>query len=153
MFGCVRQAVSIIQYIHFIPFSRNFVFSQAHFVCVCVSMFDKTRLVEMFLYFFFRFVSFFVVVYIVYNHQHHYIFFSSFLTTVLNLCAISVDRYLAVTRPVRYRSLMTAKRAKFIIACVWIISFIICFPPVSIYYGIEMKKKILILVFVFRLFC
>ncbi|KAH7642684.1 putative g-protein coupled receptor no9 [Dermatophagoides farinae] len=49
--------------------------------------------------------------------------------SILNLCAISVDRYLAVTRPVRYRSLMTAKRAKFIIAGVWIISFIICFPP------------------------
>ncbi|CAH0763515.1 unnamed protein product [Diatraea saccharalis] len=49
--------------------------------------------------------------------------------SILNLCVISLDRYVAVTRPVSYPSIMSRKRAKALIAGLWILSFVICFPP------------------------
>lgn len=49
--------------------------------------------------------------------------------SIYNLCAISIDRYLAISRPVKYPTLMSSKRARFLIIAVWILSFVICFPP------------------------
>lgn len=49
--------------------------------------------------------------------------------SILNLCAISLDRYVAVTRPVSYPSIMSTRRAKSLIAGLWVLSFVICFPP------------------------
>lgn len=49
--------------------------------------------------------------------------------SILNLCAISLDRYVAVTRPVTYPSIMSTKRAKLLVLGVWVLSFVICLPP------------------------
>jgi len=49
--------------------------------------------------------------------------------SIYNLCAISIDRYLAISRPVKYPTLMSDKRARLLIIAVWILSFVICFPP------------------------
>jgi len=49
--------------------------------------------------------------------------------SIYNLCAISIDRYLAISRPVKYPTLMSGRRARLLIIAVWILSFVICFPP------------------------
>ena len=49
--------------------------------------------------------------------------------SIYNLCAISIDRYLAISRPVQYPTLMSSRRARLLIIAVWIVSFVICFPP------------------------
>ncbi|XP_077992244.1 putative G-protein coupled receptor No9 [Glandiceps talaboti] len=49
--------------------------------------------------------------------------------SILNLCAISLDRYIAITRPMTYNSIMSPCKAKTLIAAVWIVAFVISFPP------------------------
>ena len=49
--------------------------------------------------------------------------------SILHLVVISLDRYMAVTHPITYPNLMTSKKAKLLIAGAWIMSFVICFPP------------------------
>ena len=49
--------------------------------------------------------------------------------SILHLVVISLDRYIAVTHPITYPNLMTSKKAKLLITGAWILSFVICFPP------------------------
>lgn len=53
-------------------------------------------------------------------------------TSTLSLCAISVDRYIAVKWPLKYIRLVTIKPCIFIIAMIWTIATFFAFPAVFI---------------------
>ena len=50
--------------------------------------------------------------------------------SILHLCVIAVDRYLAVTEPLTYRSRMTPRRSLMAVAGVWTCSSAISFVPI-----------------------
>lgn len=50
-------------------------------------------------------------------------------SSIVHLCAISIDRYWSVTRAVRYNLRRTPKRIKSMIAVIWVVSAVISFPP------------------------
>ncbi|CAJ0953691.1 unnamed protein product, partial [Mesorhabditis belari] len=45
--------------------------------------------------------------------------------SICNLCAISVDRYLAISRPLRYSAMRTNARVALYIMVVWVVSFFV----------------------------
>ncbi|XP_062572599.1 5-hydroxytryptamine receptor 1-like [Saccostrea cucullata] len=49
--------------------------------------------------------------------------------SILNLCMISVDRYLVITRPFQYAMKRTPRRMAVMIASVWMLSVVISIPP------------------------
>jgi hypothetical protein len=49
--------------------------------------------------------------------------------SILSLCAISIDRYLAISRPIAYKVRRGKGLAIRIIAGVWILSLVITCPP------------------------
>lgn len=49
--------------------------------------------------------------------------------SIMNLCLISLDRYWSITQAVEYLKTRTPGRAVFMIAAVWIMSALICIPP------------------------
>ena len=50
---------------------------------------------------------------------------------ILNLVLISVDRYCSITKAVSYGQFRTRRRAMAMIAVVWVLSAVICFPPLA----------------------
>ncbi|KAJ8396918.1 hypothetical protein AAFF_G00012410 [Aldrovandia affinis] len=50
-------------------------------------------------------------------------------SSIVHLCAISLDRYLSISRAVTYGPKRTPKRIKAAILVVWLISAVISFPP------------------------
>lgn len=49
--------------------------------------------------------------------------------SILSICLISLDRYWCITKALTYPRQRTATRASLMIAAVWILSLIICVPP------------------------
>ncbi|KAJ4919839.1 hypothetical protein JOQ06_029508 [Pogonophryne albipinna] len=50
-------------------------------------------------------------------------------SSIVHLCAIALDRYLSISRPVTYGAKRTPTRIKAAIIIVWLISAVISFPP------------------------
>uniref|UniRef100_A0A3B4AYZ9 G-protein coupled receptors family 1 profile domain-containing protein n=2 Tax=Periophthalmus magnuspinnatus TaxID=409849 RepID=A0A3B4AYZ9_9GOBI len=59
-------------------------------------------------------------------------------SSIFSLLAIAIDRYLAVKIPLRYKELMTGKKAREIIAILWILSFVIGLIP---FFGWNRKNR------------
>ncbi|ENN80493.1 hypothetical protein D910_05829 [Dendroctonus ponderosae] len=49
--------------------------------------------------------------------------------SIMNLCLISLDRYWSITQAVEYLKKRTPLRAAVMIASVWVLSALICIPP------------------------
>jgi len=52
--------------------------------------------------------------------------------SILNLCAISLDRYVHVRSPLHYDRLVTPRRSLSAIALLWIMSALISFLPIHL---------------------
>ncbi|TFK12930.1 ATP-binding cassette sub-family D member 4 [Platysternon megacephalum] len=65
---------------------------------------------------------------------HSCLFFACFVlvltqSSIFSLLAVAIDRYLAIKIPLRYKSLVTGKRARWLIAVLWFLSFGIGLTP------------------------
>lgn len=74
------------------------------------------------------------------------LFFLFLTASVLNLTAISIDRFLAVVYPLRYKAWMTPNLNKLMIACVWVYSvgiailiFVLLKPPENGMYSFDLN--------------
>ena len=57
--------------------------------------------------------------------MENFLWIQTIAATTLSLCAVSVDRYYAVTSPIKYRVAITAPRCKITVLFIWIISCVL----------------------------
>lgn len=53
------------------------------------------------------------------------------VASIYNMCAVTYERYVALTRPFHYRSIMSKRRALYVIALAWIVPTITALLPVA----------------------
>lgn len=52
--------------------------------------------------------------------------------SILNICAVSLDRYIHIRDPLRYRNLVTQRRSLVAVALIWIMSALLSFLPIHL---------------------
>ena len=68
---------------------------------------------------------------------HNCLSISLVMTSLLNLCAISIDRYLAICRPYEYREWMTTRFVAGILLYIWFQPFLLSLIPVFGWRGVQ----------------
>lgn len=52
--------------------------------------------------------------------------------SILSLCSVSIDRYIYILDPLRYRNLVTHRRALMVVGLLWVMSALLSFLPIQL---------------------